>query len=90
MAKFKTSAKVRRQARQHYQDNKEKYQEYGRLAQARKRKERRSMRLKGPKFVCKRALVREAFTFSDIMKSHDDQTTRMVNQILSGERMLVT
>lgn len=88
--KYKTSAAKRRKARKFYRANIERYREYSRLAQARRRSEQGSMRLKGPKFTCKREAECMTFTYSDLMKSHDNQSVKMFNQILRGERMLVT
>jgi hypothetical protein len=81
--KYKTTAKQRAYGKKYYKKNKEKYKEYSKIGTAKRRST-----------VNKNFEVREkkrmTFTYSDLMKSRDEQTAKMINQIISGERMLVT
>jgi hypothetical protein len=81
--KYKTTAKQRAYGKKYYKKNKEKYKEYSKIGTAKRRSTvNKNLEVRQAK--------REAFTYSDLMKSRDDQTAKMVSQILSGERMLVT
>lgn len=86
--KFKTTAKQRAYSRKYYRENKERYKLYSKKGTANRRST--TTHNKKKKVVVVREKKRMAFTYHDLMKSHDDQTSKMINKILSGERMLVT
>lgn len=81
--KYKTTEAQRAYSKKYYRENKERYKMYSKKGTA----NRRSTVNKNLEV---REIVREAFTYSDLMKSHDDQLAKMFSQIISGERMLVT
>lgn len=83
-----TPEKRRLYQRRYYWAHKEKQKEYQR--QYREGKKSTTTHDKKKKVVEVREAVRETYTYSDLMKSRDDQTAKMFSQILSGERNLVT
>lgn len=86
--KYKTTEAQRAYGFKYYRNNKERYKLYSKKGTANRRST--TTHNKKKKVVEVREKKRITFTAHDFMKSHDNKTIRMLEQILSGERMLVT
>jgi hypothetical protein len=84
--KLSTPEARREYQRRYYQVHKEKAKEYQRLYNLTHKKKARGGRGKA-NFVCPREVVRTTFNTSDIMHSPVEKTLRILEKIISGERL---
>jgi hypothetical protein len=84
--KLSTPEARREYQRRYYQVHKEKAKEYQRLYNLTHKKKARGGRGKA-NFVCPREVVRTTFNTSDIMHSPVEKTLKILEKIISGERL---
>ena len=84
--KLSTPEARREYQRRYYQMHKEKAKEYQRQYNLTHKKKARGGRGKA-NFSCPREVVRMTFNTSDLMHSPVEKTLRMLEKIVSGERM---
>jgi len=86
--KYKTTAKQRAYSRKYYREHPEKYKMYNKKGTANRRSTTTHDKKRKVREV--REKKRMTFTYSDLMKLRDGQIAKTVDQIISGERNLVT
>jgi len=84
--KLSTPEARREYQRRYYQMHKEKAREYQRQYNLTHKKKARGGRGKAS-FVCPREVVRNTFNTNDLMHSPAEKTIKMLEKIISGERL---